>query len=137
MRSVALLLTVAALGSCAAPSPQEVAAAQAREVVDLQKALNGAVPAGPAVPCLPSARSDGQTNVSDNIILFRVGGTLYRNDPPGGCPGLGRGTYALITRTYGAGTLCRGDIAQVADLSTGMTVGSCTLGDFVPYRRVR
>ena len=31
--------------------------------------------------------------------------------------------------------MCSGDIATVADLRTGMTVGSCTLGDFVPYTR--
>ena len=134
MRSLALLIPAALAASCTAPSPQEIAAAQSREIVDLQRALNGAVPAGPRVACLPSSRTDGQINVSDNIILFRYGGTYYRNDPPGGCNGLGRGNNALVTRSIGA-SLCRGDIATVADLSTGTTVGSCVLGDFVPYRR--
>ena len=29
--------------------------------------------------------------------------------------------------------LCRGEIAQVIDTSQGFTVGSCSIGDFVPY----
>jgi hypothetical protein len=45
---------------------------------------------------------------------------------------LGAGHYALVTRQF-SGSLCRGDIATVADLSSGMTVGSCVMGDFVPY----
>lgn len=137
MRTFALLCTAALVASCTAPSPQEIAMAQSREVADLQRALNGAVPAGPPVACLPTARSDGQVNVSDNIILFRAGGTLYRNDPPGGCTGLGRPTSALVTRSFGGGGLCRGEIAEVMDTSTGSPVGSCVLSDFVPYRRPR
>ena len=136
MRLLALLCTAALVASCSAPSPQQIAAAQSREVADLQRALNGAVPAGPPVSCLPNTRSDGQINVSDNIILFRSGATLYRNDPPGGCTNLGRGNYSLVTRSISP-TLCRGDIAQVVDLTTGAMVGSCVLSDFVPYRRPR
>jgi hypothetical protein len=49
----------------------------------------------------------------------------------GSCSGLGSGHYALVTKQYGQ--LCRGDIGQVMDLSTGMHVGSCVMGDFVPY----
>jgi hypothetical protein len=37
-----------------------------------------------------------------------------------------------VTRSSGSG-LCRGDIARVADVSTGMIVGSCAVGDFIPY----
>jgi hypothetical protein len=29
--------------------------------------------------------------------------------------------------------MCRGDISRVADVRTGMTVGSCAIGDFIPY----
>ena len=38
----------------------------------------------------------------------------------------------LVTRTSGTG-LCSGDIARVVDVSNGITVGSCALGEFVPY----
>jgi hypothetical protein len=52
----------------------------------------------------------------------------------GECSLLKSGFYTLVTRSNGMG-LCRGDIADVADVRTGMTVGSCAIGDWVPYAR--
>jgi hypothetical protein len=57
------------------------------------------------------------------------------NRPPGGCPEL-KFSRALITRTT-SNQLCRGDIATVFDTVSGIQFGSCGLGDFTPYRRVR
>jgi hypothetical protein len=31
--------------------------------------------------------------------------------------------------------LCRGDIGQVTDTLNHTTVGSCVMGDFIPYMR--
>jgi len=134
MRSLYLLVISAALAACAAvpPSPEQTAREQAR----LETHLAGRTPGQP-VSCLPSYRTNDTITISENTILFRDGSTIYRNDPPGGCPGLGRGTYSMITNSTGSTGLCRGDIARIADLTSGVVVGSCSLGDFVPYTRAR
>jgi hypothetical protein len=41
---------------------------------------------------------------------------------------------ALVTRTTET-RLCRGDIAQVVDVASRTTLGSCSFGDFTPYTR--
>ena len=76
---------------------------------------------------------DGQVVTwNDNTtIAFRSGRTLYVNKLASACAGLD-GSYALLTRSLG-GELCRGDIADIADLTTRTIVGSCSLGEFVPY----
>ena len=139
MRTFILMLSAASLGSCMAgpPSPQQAMWDQQQAMRDQQELgmrLAGRV-AGPPTDCLPSYRANHQMNISDNVILFDYGGTIYRNDPPGGCPGLGSGQYALVVRPVGS-SLCRGEIAQVRDIQSGMTRGTCTLGAFMPYRRV-
>ena len=138
MRTLILLISTAALGSCMAgpPSQQAMAWEQQQAMKDQQELsmrLAGRV-AGPAVDCLPSYRARNQMNISDNTILFDYGNTIYRNDPPGGCPGLGSGQYALVLKPVGS-SLCRGEIAQVRDTLGGTLRGSCTLGSFVPYMR--
>jgi hypothetical protein len=76
-------------------------------------------------------------HVDDDTILFRSGSRrVYRNDLVGSCNGLGRGGYALVTRSFGgSGQLCRGDIAHTVDTASGMFGGSCVIGEFVPYTR--
>jgi len=39
----------------------------------------------------------------------------------------------LVTKNFGP-QLCRGDLATVVDNSSGMSVGACSLGDFIPYK---
>jgi hypothetical protein len=76
--------------------------------------------------------------IDDNTVVFKDGRTVYRNDFQGGtCSQLGSGNYALLTRRYGGSGLCRGDIAEVKDLTSGFTVGSCAMGDFIPYTKPR
>jgi len=104
--------------------------AQAQATYD--KLLAGKT-AGRAAKCLPLQRSNDMVVIDDDTILYRDGRTTHVNQPLGGCNRLGRGSYALVTRSTGS-QLCRGDIANVVDLSTGVTVGSCALGDFVPYK---
>ena len=70
-------------------------------------------------------------------MLFRDGPRrVYRNELLGNCSGVGDQNYALVTNSY-SGRLCRGDIAKVVDLQSGMMVGSCAIGDFVPYTTAR
>jgi len=130
MRSMSLLFLTAALGACSTgPQPGRSAQAEAH----LQQLLLGKVAAQPT-SCLPHYRSNDMVVIDDNTIVFKAGRTVYRNDFQGGsCSRLGSGHYALLTRTWGGSGMCRGDIAEVYDTTSGMTVGSCVLGDFVPY----
>lgn len=89
--------------------------------------------AGRAEKCLPLQRSRDMVKIDDSTILFRDGRTVYVNTTLGACNNMGDQSYALVTRNFGP-QLCRGDIATVTDMTSGITVGSCALGDFVPYR---
>lgn len=134
MRSVSFLLVAAAIGSCAPVQP--MARTQQAEA-HLQTLLNGKIPGQP-ISCLPDYRSNNMVVIDDNTVVFRDGRTTFRNDFQGGtCSRLGSGNYALLTRRYGGIGLCRGDIAEVKDLTNGFTVGSCVMGDFVPYTKPR
>ena len=134
MRGIALLLIATTLASCAAaPQPGRSAKAESR----LQNLLAGKV-AGPAVSCLPSYRADDMVVIDDQTIAFREGGRrVWVSNLSHSCSNLGSGNYALVTKRYGGSGLCRGDIGQVADLTSGMTVGSCVFGDFTPYEATR
>jgi hypothetical protein len=133
MRGIGLLLVMASLGACAT-GPQPARSAQAEN--HLQKLLAGRV-AGPPVACLSDYRTQNLVVIDDRTILYRDGRTYYRNDFNGGaCENLRIGN-ALVTKRFGGTGLCRGDIAQVVDFSSGFTVGSCQMGDFVPYTKPR
>jgi hypothetical protein len=72
--------------------------------------------------------------IDDNTILFKDGRTIFVQNPPGGCPGMGFGNYTLVTRPFG-GELCEGDINRLVDLRTGMGGGSCVFAEFIPYKK--
>ena len=133
MRSLPLLLAAAAvLGSCATASPEELAAQAARDQSKLAALTAGRV-AGAPLSCLPQWRSRDMVVVNENVVAFRDGQKrVYINNMQGPCLGLGPGRNALVTQTTGS-SLCRGDIAQVFDSASRMTMGSCVFGDFVPY----
>lgn len=134
MRSLSLLLIGAALTGACTTAPRETAL-NAQAEARLTQLLAGRA-AGPAQTCLSNYRADDMIRVSDDTVLFRDGSTLFRNDFDGlGCNNLGSGFYSMVTKTSGSG-LCRGDIVQIVDLSSGSTVGSCAFGDWVPYRRL-
>ena len=100
--------------------------------VDIDKALAGKT-AGKPQTCISLRDANGTEQVGDRTILYTVNKRLiYRNDPRGGCPSLGR-DRTLVTRVYSS-QLCRGDIVTPTDLVSGFSGGSCSLGDFVPYR---
>jgi hypothetical protein len=129
MRAIPLLLCAAALTGCMTqpPPPSRSAEAQA----EFQRLTAGKVPGQP-ISCLPSYRADNMVRIDNSTVAFREGSRVYVNHLIGACSGLRSGFYALVTRSSGTG-LCRGDIAHVQDMSTGAIVGSCAIGDFVPY----
>lgn len=131
MRPLLLLPVIATLAACAAGGPNEPRTLKAQQ--ELDRYLSGKV-AGTPLTCLPSFRRDEMVTIDEKTILFRDGpNKLYRNDPVGGCNGLGQPGVAMVTKTFSGGQLCRGDIATMTDLSTGVVTGSCSLSDFVPY----
>jgi hypothetical protein len=135
MRFLAILLGAAAIGSCttAPPSP-DGQAMTAREQAELAQLTAGKV-AGAPVTCLPHYYTKDMITIDDRTVASRVSrGRVYLNGMNGGCPSL-RPPYALVTRQFGTANLCRGDIAQVVDTSTGASFGSCVFGNFIPYTR--
>jgi hypothetical protein len=130
MRAI-LLIGLGALAASCSYAPPVGPSPMAQD--KLARELAGLVPQ-PAQACLPNYRTQDMVVIDENTVLFRDGrNVVYRNELNGGCSNLG-GQYALVTKTIGS-SLCRGDIAQVTDLHNHMVVGSCSLGDFIPYRR--
>ncbi|HXH53981.1 MAG TPA: hypothetical protein VNH53_11230 [Sphingomicrobium sp.] len=131
MRYLSLVPIAPLLASCA--MAVEPPARSERAEAQLQSMIAGKV-AGQPVSCLPSHQSGGMVAIDDHTIVFGSGSKrVYVNNTRGGCSNLKSGHYALVTRSIGGMGPCSGDIAQVADVSTGVVVGSCALGDFVPY----
>lgn len=125
-------LLAATIAGCAMNNPHYgQRSPQAQQL--LASYLNGKV-AGPPQSCLPFYRSNDQIVVDENTILYRDGSNrVWRNEMQGPCNGLGRPSTAIVTRSISTTGLCRGEIAQIVDTSTGITVGSCSFGDFVLY----
>ncbi|GGA60943.1 hypothetical protein [Sphingomonas psychrolutea] len=104
----------------------------AQDKVDLDKQLSGLV-AGKPQGCIDPIRYRESTRVGDTILYKNGRSDIMRTDTGGGCFGLRRGD-AIVTRTFGS-QLCRGDIVRTVDLTSSIPSGSCSFGDFVPYRK--
>lgn len=134
MRSALAPLVIAMLAGCAG-SAQQTAVARQQAQARLAGLLAGKV-AGPPRSCLPSYRADNMIVIDDNTIAFRDGpNRVWLTKPRGSCSLLGSPGYALVTRNVGGMGLCSGDIGQILDTTSRMTVGSCVMGDFTPYAR--
>jgi hypothetical protein len=126
-------LFTAAVGSCSTV-PQPVTRSTSAQR-DFAAVTAGKIPGTP-VSCLPSYNARDMSVIDGRTISFRVGGaTTYIMHLSEGCSQLGNGNTALLTRQFGSSGMCRGDIAQVIDTIGHMTVGSCVIGDIVPYTR--
>lgn len=124
---------LALLGSCtSAGYVQEGRSPKAQR--ELASALAGRTPGKP-VRCVPTFRANEVQIIDDWTILYRDGRTVYVQNPPGGCRGIGIGSYTLVTRQYGVRQFCEGDINQLVDLRTGFNGGACVFGPFVPYTK--
>ena len=136
MRSVAPFVLVAALAGCSSYPPPPAPNYQGQQ--HLAQWLNGLVPSGPPQDCLASYKQQEMTVIDSSTIAFREGtGHVWVQKTQSPCTPLGGpGPYALVTRS-GQSQLCRGDIAEVVDTTSGMGVGSCVIGEFLPYSRPR
>jgi hypothetical protein len=110
------------------PEPVQPAAS-ARTVAWL---LNGKVPQSPQ-NCVSNYNANDMTVIDSQTIAFRESG--YRTSLvhlSQGCGALATGGI-LVTKSSIGGSLCSGDIAQVLENGARMIIGSCTIGQIVPY----
>lgn len=90
--------------------------------------------AGKATDCI-SLASIGSTEIIDGkAILYRVGSTLYVNEPRSGASSLDDDDI-LVTRTSGS-QLCSIDTVNLVDRGSHFQAGFVSLGQFVPYRKI-
>jgi hypothetical protein len=133
MRAIPLLLGAAAVTGCMTQPSPETRTAEGQ--AELQRLTAGKV-AGAPVTCLPPRISPrNMVVIDDRTVAFEDSrNRAYVNHLRGECSNLRSGFYTLVVRSGGAGT-CSGDIADVTDIRTGTTAGTCALGDFVPFTR--
>lgn len=133
MRVMTLALAASALASCTT-APQQATRAPDKQV-ELAQLLAGKVAQRP-ISCLPHYQSGDMRVIDEDTIAFRDGARrTFVAHMNGGCSNLGSSGSALVTHQFGSADLCRGDIARVVDTLNGVTVGSCSFGDFTPYVR--
>lgn len=129
------LITAASLAMLALPG-----AAMASDQVypkgeaKLAKMLEGRV-AGKPVKCLSTTSMRDSTVIDKTAIVYRSGSTLYVNRPQAGASSLG-GDDILLTKLTGS-QLCSIDKIDLIDRGSKMWSGFVSLGEFVPYERVR
>ena len=129
MRGITITALALTLAGCATQPPAPTRSAEAQ--AELNKLIAGKT-AGAPITCLQHYRANDMVRIDDSTVAFKQGRQVYVNHLIGACSNLDSGFYALVTRSHGSG-LCRGDIAHVQDVSNGSIVGSCAIGDFVPY----
>lgn len=133
----ALILGTLAIGCATTPEGRAAAAREdAATEAKLAAALKDFAPAGPPQSCINDRRDSYNTTTIGDTILYRFGrDEIFVNKAPG-CNGAARGD-ALVFVNYQAGTLCTGQIIRTVDVLTRVQTGSCALGDFTPYKRVK
>jgi len=100
----------------------------------LAKMLEGRV-AGKPVRCLPTYSIDQSTIIDGTAIVYRNGSKLYVNRPRGGASSLDSDDI-LVTKLHGT-QLCNIDKVDLVDRGSRMWSGFVSLGEFVPYERVK
>jgi hypothetical protein len=134
------LTTVAVAIAGCTPTPAErarIAQVAATNQADLATTLRGLTPGKPT-QCI-GQYTTRQVNAYGPTIVYTISPRLkFVSQTAGGCEGIGQRSRGdiLVTRTT-TGQLCSGDIAQTVDRSSGFFTGSCSFGEFVPYRKER
>ncbi|MEG3176318.1 hypothetical protein U1872_08765 [Sphingomonas sp. RB3P16] len=126
------MLLLGGTAALSADSKGYAARQAANDRVELDKQLAGLVPGKPQ-SCIDPIRYRDTTRVGDKILYKNGRNDVMVNDTGGGCFGLRRGD-AIVTKTFGS-QLCRGDIVTTVDLPMRIPSGSCSFGDFVPYKK--
>ena len=124
------LLAAAAIAAAPAAAAREKLAPEDR----LAKLLEGRV-AGEPQDCISLSTARSSQIIDKTAIVYRVGSTLWVNRPKGGAESLDDDDI-LVTRTTGS-QLCSIDAIELRDRTSHFYTGFVSLGEFVPYRRVK
>lgn len=100
----------------------------------LAKLLEGRV-AGEPQNCIPLASISSSQIIDKTAIVYKVGSTYWVNRPKSGAESLDDDDI-LVTKLP-TNQLCSIDTVQLHDRSSRMWSGFVSLGDFVPYRKVK
>lgn len=123
-------LSIAAIGAASASSRQAGRPGRAERAYD--KLLAGKT-AGSEEACFNTQRSHPRLSAYGKKLIYWVSPKLvYVTETSGGCEGVSFGD-TLTTYPFKA-RLCRGDLAHTIGVPSGKPSGSCTIGNFVPYR---
>ena len=134
MRRIDILAAAGAAVLLAGCTAEENRPLSAEAETRLAAELEGYVVDGEPVSCVRSPDLQGNRSVGRDAIVFSgSAGRKWVNHTRGSCPSLEFGR-ALRTRSPST-RMCQGDIATVFDPVSGIEYGSCSLGDFVEYRR--
>lgn len=136
MRALLLCLPLAVIGCTPTAAQRDrMAAAAETTQASLDRALAGFAPeAGGACYHSSFYRGGQSTQAYGKTLLYRVSPKLiFRTETSGGCERVGDDAYMVISTP--SGDQCRGDIAQAVDRGSRQPMGSCSLGDFVAYRK--
>lgn len=136
VRLIPLALLAPLLAGCTA-NAMETSNAQAdplseRDQRRMANLLDGKIPGDPQ-SCITTRPTTQSSIIGNRAILYRQGAVVYRNDLDGICPTLNSDSV-LVSQRYGSSQLCSGEIVQVRDPHSGVSFGSCVLGEFTPYR---
>jgi hypothetical protein len=134
MRGILILLAGAILVSCTDQAPVPITrSAEGQRAFALTTA--GKVPQ-PSISCLPHWNQNDMTIIDGRTFAYRnAGATAYVVHLSPGCELISSGHYALVSRKYGTGSDCRGDIQDVLDTTARQNAGSCVITEITPYIR--
>ena len=130
-----LLLTIPAVMLFAAPamSEEKIELTEEQQTM-LDKRLEGRT-AGEPRSCINGNDQRNMTVISDDILIFgssRNARTIYVNKPYGGCRNADRN---ILVYSRPTSSVCKGEIIRLVDNHSGITMGSCSFGEFVPYTK--
>ena len=99
-----------------------------------RKVADGRV-AGDPRSCITLSRIDSSQIIDKTAIVYRDGSTLWVNRPRSGAQSLDEDDV-LVTKLTGS-QLCSIDTVQLHDRASHFWRGFVSLGEFVPYRKVK
>lgn len=126
---IATIIAAAAIAAAPASAKEKLS-----PEAQLDKMLDGRV-AGEPQNCINLSSARSSTIIDGTAIVYRAGSTLWVNRPKGGAESLDDDDI-LVTKTTGS-QLCSIDAVQLVDRTSHMYAGFVSLGEFVPYRRVK
>lgn len=129
MRLFSLLLPILLLaGPASAQEPALTPKQEAALIKDIgDRAMTG------TTPCIRQSPLLKLTVISDDILVYRVGGKRFVNRTIGSCNGLMKGGKPIIG--IDKPRICAGDMIVVEDLASGIRTGTCQIGNFTIYDR--